>query len=127
MQLGSCFLLLAALPALAQTGGIRGSIVDARGGEPLASVQVQLTGTPHRAVSDDKGEFQIDGVAPGDYVLSVSTVGYHVAKRAFRLDPGERKEFDVVISADNLRQNDTVVERTDPFETARQDSPSALV
>lgn len=121
------WLLVAVLPACAQPGGIRGTVVDSRGGEPLATVQVQLTGTVHRAVSDDKGQFQIEGIDPGDYVLSVSTVGYHVAKRAFHLDAGERKEFDVVLSADNLRQTDTVVERTDPFDTARQDSPSALV
>ena len=58
---------LAALPAFSQgSATIRGSIVDARGGEALANVQVQLTGGPYRAVSDSKGAFQISNIAPGD-------------------------------------------------------------
>jgi hypothetical protein len=119
---------LAVLPALAQPSGeVRGSVVDARGGEALANVQIQLTGGPFRAVSDSTGHFRITGVVPGDYVLSVSTVGYHVAKQPFHIDAGDIKDFEVILSADNLRQTDTVVARADPFEPARQDSPAALV
>src|SRR5271157_3191092 len=44
------WLVLAALPAIAQSPGeVRGSVVDARGGEALANVQIQLTGTAFRA------------------------------------------------------------------------------
>jgi hypothetical protein len=122
------WLVLAALPAIAQSPGeIRGSVVDARGGEALASVQIQLTGTAFRATSDATGHFRIEGITPGDYVLSVSTIGYHVAKSAFHLAAGEVKDFDVILSADNLRQTDTVTAQADPFETAKQDSPAALV
>lgn len=120
--------MIAALPAFAQSPGeIRGSVVDSRGGEALANVQVQLTGTAMRATSDAAGHFHIAGIAPGDYVLSVSTVGYHVAKRPFHLDAGATQEFDVILTADSLRQTETVTERADPFETPRQDSPDALV
>src|SRR5690348_11265158 len=101
-------LVLASLPALAQsTGEIRGTAVDARGGEALSAVVVQLTGAPYRTVSDAAGHFRISGVEPGDYTLSVSTVGYHVAKKAFHLSAGEVKEFDVVLSPDTLRQTET--------------------
>ncbi|HWC95822.1 MAG TPA: TonB-dependent receptor, partial [Candidatus Sulfopaludibacter sp.] len=121
-------LILAAVPAYPQASGtIRGSIVDARGGEALASVQVQLTGGAYRTVSDSKGSFQIASIAPGDYVLNVSTVGYHLANHPFHLAAGETKEFEVVLTPDALRQTDTVEARTDPFETSRADSPSTLV
>ncbi len=119
--------LLAVLPAAAQTGEIRGSIVDARGGEALANVQVQLTGTSFRATSDDAGHFRMEVIPPGDYTLSVSTVGYHVAKRPFHLAAGDSQDFEVILSADNLRQTDTVSARPDPFETPHNDSPSSLI
>jgi hypothetical protein len=109
------------------TGSIRGGIVDARGGEALANVQVQLAGSAFRAVSDSKGAFEIAGIPPGDYMLNVSTVGYHLANQKFHLEAGETKEFDVVLTSDALRQTDTVEAKTDPFETSHADSPSTLV
>jgi len=38
-------------------------------------------------------------VAPGDNTLNVSTAGYRLEK-AFRLESGETKEFDAVLSPD---------------------------
>jgi len=122
----ACF-LLAVLPALAQTGEIHGSVVDSRGGEGLANVQIQLTGTAFRATSDSTGRFHLQAIPGGDYNLSVSTVGYHVVKRPFHLAAGDSQEFEVILTADTLRQTDTVVAHSDPFETAHQDSPSSLV
>src|SRR5262249_22168227 len=69
---------------------------------------------------------RIGGIAPGDHTLSVSTVGYRLATKAFHLDAGEAKEFDVVLTPDTLRQTETVQARADPFETVPPDSPTAL-
>jgi hypothetical protein len=80
-------LALALSPVLAQTPGeVRGSVVDAHGGETLANVVVQLVGGAYRVTSDNTGHFRIPAVAPGDYVLNVSTVGYHLVTRPFHLD-----------------------------------------
>lgn len=115
-------------PAAALSAGeIHGNIVDARGGEALANVQVQLAGTAYRAVSDGGGRFAVTAIAAGDYTLEVSTVGYHLAKHAFHLDAEESKEFHVVLAPDTLRQTETVEAKADPFETARADSPDALI
>src|SRR5579863_8233816 len=126
------FLLLGFALAVAQaypqgSGTVRGSVVDAHGGEPLANVQVQLTGGDYRTVSNSKGAFQITGVLPGSYVLKISTVGYHLENHPFHLAEGETKEFEVVLTPDTLRQTDKVEARPDPFETSRADSPSTLV
>jgi hypothetical protein len=120
-------LVLAVLPAAAQTAGeIYGDVTDARGGEALARVQVQLAGTPYQAVSSAAGRFTIAGIGPGDYILNVSTVGYHLTKHAFHLDAGESKEFHVVLASDTMRQTEIVQAKADPFETTRADSPDAL-
>lgn len=125
MRLLVCALFAAA--AFAQTTGeIRGSVVDQRGGEALSNVAVQLVGTSFHTTSDNAGHFYLDGLPPGDYTLNVSTVGYHLAKKAFHLAAGGVQDFDVVLTPDTLRQTETVEAQADPFETARQDSPSTL-
>jgi hypothetical protein len=105
---------------------VRGVVVDARGGEALANVEVQLVGAPYRVTTDAAGHFRLAAVVPGDYILNVSTVGYHLIKRPFQLGAGETKEFEVILSPDNFHQTDTVDVKAGPFETAREDSPSAF-
>jgi hypothetical protein len=122
------FLLLAAAVLHAQpVAEVRGSVVDARGGEALSSVVVQLVGGAYRATTDSAGRFRITGVAAGDYVLNVSTVGYHLLKKSFHLDAGETQDFEVILSPETFRRTDSVEVQASPFEPARQDSPSTLV
>lgn len=122
-------LLLAAIATLhAQPSAeVRGSVVDARGGEALSNVVVLLVGGPYRATTDSTGRFRIPAVAAGDYVLNVSTVGYHLLKKSFHLDAGETKDFDAILSPETFRQTDSVEVQASPFEPVRQDSPSTLV
>jgi len=105
---------------------VRGSVVDARGGEALSNVAVQLVGGAYRATSDASGRFAIASVDAGDYVLNVSTVGYRLVTKPFHLDAGETKDFDIVLSPDTFRQTDTVDVSAGPFDAARQDGPSTL-
>jgi hypothetical protein len=121
-------IVLIAASAFAQTPGeIRGTVVDARGGEALSNVAIQLIGSEHRATTDDGGRFRLPGLAAGDYTLNVSTVGYRLEKKPFHLESGETKEFEVVLAPDTLRHSDTVVVQASPFETVRQDSPATLI
>ena len=103
---------------------ISGTVVDARG-EALADVQVRLAGTPYRTTSGTGGQFHLGAIPPGDYVLNVSTVGFHMEKHAFHIAAGQTQEFAVVLTPDTLRQATTVVAAVDPFED-RRDSPDAL-
>lgn len=100
--------------------------MDARGGELLGNVQVTLAGGPYRTTTDAQGRFHLPAVVPGDYVLHVSTVGYHLLKRPFHLDAGETKDFEVVLTPDTLSQTNTVEVKAGPFDVAAQDSPSTL-
>ena len=66
-------LFTAALPCVAQTAPeqaapadaaqISGHVINSRDNEPMALVQVELSGTMFRAVTDDDGAFQITGRA----------------------------------------------------------------
>jgi hypothetical protein len=125
---GLSVLVLGAMTLAAQPAAeVRGNVVDARGGEALSNVVAQLVGGVYRATTGSDGRFRIVGVAPGEYTLNVSTVGYRLVKKAIHLDAGETKDFEVILSPETFRQTETVEVQDSPFEPARQDSPSALV
>ncbi len=113
--------------SLAQTGQVAGSIVDARGGEALARIDVQLAGTAYRTLSDAQGHFQLAAIPAGDYVLNVSTVGYRLVKKPFHLDAGETKQFEVILSAGTLTQTDSVDVKAGPFDVPTQAGSAPLV
>jgi hypothetical protein len=120
--------LLACALVRAQGGGeVFGFVRDARGGEALSNVTVQVTPGLYRVTTDSAGRFRMVGVAAGDYTLAVSTVGYRLVQKAFRLDAGEVKEFEVILSPETFRQTDSVDVQASPFEPTRADSPSTLV
>lgn len=126
MLIGGLSLLVVTFASAQVTGEIRGVVLDASGGEPLARVQVELINTPHRAVTDTQGRFSIAGLPAGDYDLNVATVGYRLLKRSLRLAEGEHQEMEVILTPDNLRHTDSVEVKAGPFELPRQDSPSEM-
>ncbi|HLK67452.1 MAG TPA: carboxypeptidase regulatory-like domain-containing protein [Bryobacteraceae bacterium] len=105
---------------------IRGSVTDAHGGEALAGTQIQLAGTPYRVASDATGHFRMTGIPAGEYVLNVSTVGYHMERHVVRLSAGGSTDVSVVLTPDTLRQSETVNAQTDPFESSHGDSPDVI-
>ncbi|MGA2131496.1 MAG: TonB-dependent receptor [Bryobacteraceae bacterium] len=121
----ACLAAVTSLPAQS-TGQVRGVVLDSRGGEALSNVTVSLAASSYRVTTDTKGHFDIPSVPPGDYVLHVSTVGYHLLQRPFHVNPGEVQDFEVVLTADTLRQTETVEVKAGPFDIAPQDSPSAI-
>ena len=74
-----CLLLILLWPApgSAQTGSIRGSVVDQTDLVlPGATVTLRGNGVPRTAYSDEQGTFELAGVAPGTYTLHVSLAGF---------------------------------------------------
>ncbi len=120
--------LLAGSTGLAQQelGEVNGRVVDSHGSQPLALVQVQLTGTSFRTVTTDDGTFRITGIPAGNYVLQAATVGYHLVSQQFALAAGETKSFDVVLTSSMAPRTDTVEATADPFDVTTQSSASAL-
>ena len=113
--------------AAPQTGGsVHGRVLDALGGEALARVRVELAQTGAERTTDSAGVFHFDGLAPGDYTIQVSTVGYRMLRRSFLLVAGESKEFEVVLSPESLRHTETVEVTSGPFDVPRHDSPSEI-
>ncbi len=72
-----------------ETGKVKGTVVNKETGDPIPGAAVQLLGTMQGCVTDSLGKFMVVLVAPGEYTVKASAVGY---------TPVEMSQ--VVISAD---------------------------
>lgn len=68
-------------PPAAGPGEVRGTVVDAQGGAPVASASVAVWSTADSAlvagaIARPDGTFRIQGLRPGTYYLRVSMMGY---------------------------------------------------
>lgn len=75
-----CLLGLFAVAMKAQELTVRGVVRDTENDRPVGSASVSLLKMDSTLiggmVTDDKGRFRLQQVAPGDYRLSVTFVGY---------------------------------------------------
>lgn len=92
---------LAALAAFLQaiaTGTIRGTVVEATTGQPLAAVLVRVEATGQQAISGPEGHFEITDLPGGRQTLLVSVVGYGLARRDVTVRGGETSEVTLAIA-----------------------------
>ena len=64
----------------AQTGTIRGHVVDAGTEEPLVGAVITLVGTPIGTWADSAGYYSLDDVEVGTYLLQCSRIGFETAR-----------------------------------------------
>ena len=81
-------------------------------GEPLPFVNVVLKGTQIGSATDSNGYYELNNIAPGEYILLTTSIGYISKKTTFLIGKNEVKSLDVnmEISAENLEE--TVVTGT---------------
>lgn len=60
----------------AQTGKITGQVTEAETGDPLPGVNVVIEGTQQGATTDAEGSYTILNVAPDNYTVRASFIGY---------------------------------------------------
>ena len=82
--------VLAPISAVMAQGSVRGKIVDKGTGEAVEFVNIMVTpkGSTNMAggvISDIDGNFRIEGLKYGSYVLTVSYIGYKNTTREFTL------------------------------------------
>ncbi|HMB93689.1 MAG TPA: carboxypeptidase regulatory-like domain-containing protein, partial [Rhodothermales bacterium] len=87
--------MLFALSAWAQdTGRITGSVRIDRSDAPVAGVNVVVVGTLYGAVTDEGGQFVVDAVPSGSYVVAINALGYRPAQRSVNVEAGSEVMVD---------------------------------
>ena len=91
-----CFLLLPPA-AFAQSGSVKGTVVDQKSGETLPGVNVGIEGTRNGGSTDGEGIFLIQEVAPGNHTLVFSAVGYAGKKINVSISESEQTELRIML------------------------------
>tara|TARA_A100001011_G_scaffold249309_1_gene257628 strand:- start:294 stop:2630 length:2337 start_codon:yes stop_codon:yes gene_type:complete len=97
----------------AQSGIISGFISDSSSAEALIGANVILQETGQGMATDINGYYIIQDIAPGDYVLMVSYVGFKLKKEKLNISDGQSIKLDISLTED-------VVELTQIEVTAEQ-------
>lgn len=99
-----------------QSNGIlKGQVVDKFSNQPLPFVPVLITGTTQGTTTDEQGQFEFKGLAPGLYNIEVTAVGYEKAS-VFEIDVSSTRVRPVRIELqERSTQLQEVTVRPSPF------------
>src|SRR5689334_1218948 len=80
-----------------QTGSIKGTITGSDN-TPAASATVRLKGTKKAALTNNEGFFTIEHIQPGNYTLSISSVGHQLQEKEVVVVAGSSTEVSIQLS-----------------------------
>ncbi|WP_340156201.1 TonB-dependent receptor [uncultured Winogradskyella sp.] len=89
-------LFLFANIAFAQSGTITGTITD-NNQAPLIGVNISLTNTNKGAQSNENGTFEISSIEPGDYILSISYIGFKTREVAVSVSNNQNTTLETIV------------------------------
>jgi hypothetical protein len=110
-------LLFATLSAQKKEGAtITGRLSDSENGIPLENAIVFLSNTPYGTSTGIDGRFLLSNVAPGEYELTVSRVGYERQTFSLNVTAADTFFFDIKLKPVPVRINGVEVETVRPEE-----------
>lgn len=113
---------------MAQSGTIRGK-VKTSDERPAEFINVVIKQTNKGAVTNNKGEFLIKDIEPGDYILVVSFIGLETKEFRVEVVGNETTIVQEIILNENAQQLSEVViseYQTNPFERNKSDYVAKL-
>jgi hypothetical protein len=94
-----CLSAIAVAPSHAQTGVLRGIVVDSADGSFVAEAEVLIAGLHQVARSNNKGQFTLTKLSKGEVELVVRRIGYEPQRQTIVLSGGDRDSVKIVMVA----------------------------
>lgn len=107
-----------------QTFALRGRVVVARTGEPIAKVRIIANAAEQSTTTDDNGEFTLHDIPAGQVDLYITTVNYGLVKKTITLKAGENELFLIALNEDAAALTEKVTITADPYETGETNAAS---
>ncbi len=105
-----CTLLVGTIVnAQAQTGDIRGTVLNASTKEALLGANIVLQGTMKGAATDFDGAFSIKNIQPGKYTLVARFIGFLTVKQNIEVTADQTTEVNFLMEQDVLRTDEVVI------------------
>ncbi len=102
---------------------LKGRVVDARTGEPIAKVRVIANAVDQSTTTDDSGGFTLENLPVGQLDLYITTVNYGLVKKTITLRE-ENSEFTIALNEDAAALTESVTINAAPFETSQTNAAS---
>tara|TARA_B110000027_G_scaffold14219_1_gene13902 strand:- start:1464 stop:4232 length:2769 start_codon:yes stop_codon:yes gene_type:complete len=113
-----CILLVSGVVSAQNTGVVSGKLTDKEfNNEPLAFANVLIQGTTKGTTSDFDGNYNIDGLEPGNHVVLFSFVGYKTIAIETLIIAGKTNEINIVLEANSATLEEVVIKTTKKRET----------
>ena len=125
MKLYISILLILFTSLMAQSGSVSGKVTDATNNSPLIGANVILEGTSLGAATDGEGRYEIKGLDAGEYVITVSYIGFRNFKENITLESGQRITRDLVLQPEAIEMETYVVTASRRRERV-EDAPAAI-
>jgi len=103
---------------------VRGRVVDAQTGEPIAKATVSIPASKTDAATDGAGVFVLPGVPRGDVEMVVTTIGYGIARKTVHVAEG-MPEVEIRVGQEALKRTEEVLVEAPPFDPADAAAPAA--
>ncbi|HXZ39247.1 MAG TPA: carboxypeptidase regulatory-like domain-containing protein [Terriglobales bacterium] len=123
-------LLMSYASAQNPPGTLRGRVADPTGAViPNATVTATASnGHQTSAVTDNRGAFEIKGLAPGSYTVTTSATGFALSvKQNVAVQPGQVQQFDIALEIEVEKEKLEVQEENVTVSTSASDNASSLL
>ncbi len=104
---------------------ITGHVIDAKTGEHLAYATVAVKGTTFGAATDATGHYFLKNLAPGEFTLSASAIGYKTLEQTIRIEGKRTIEVNFNLVEEALSVEEVVVSAS-RTETNKKCSPTIV-
>ncbi len=122
-------LLTATLYAQNPRGSLRGTVQDVSGARiPSAKIIAQLSGSSiqREASSEDRGEFRLDDLLPGNYRVSITAAGFAPAQADVSVAVANVRDITVTMKPSSVQQTVNVPGSSSSITTETIDTSSAV-
>lgn len=125
----SCVLFsTASVLAQSSPGNIKGIVYDSENGAELIGASIHINSINRSCVSNENGEFRLNNIPEGKYLLQISFMGYKPQSKQLELGQNETKEIKVKLVPDeNSLAEVTVIAKSEARKLKEEGMPVTVI